>query len=237
MPDSQRITDANGLVTARDDEAGRVAAGLLALQTIVGAVVFQEAEDCAGGPCLGLYSFVVRCYGALLMDADGLIKLHRGGVLALVVRTFSCAVPQAAYEEVVTRGKARLYEDAGEIEAIISNAVTILPVQGRQQPELGLGAGELGILSFLVRERDCIVVSDDRRFLATLTTQGSEFLTPADMLVVLGRRGILTRAEAREALERLRPVIREAAYREARQDLEIGRESDDEEQGSAAANP
>lgn len=40
------------------------------------------------------------------------------------------------------------------------------------------------------------------------------------MLVVLARRGILTRAEARGALERLRPAIRLAAYWEARQDLE-----------------
>ncbi len=65
-----------------------------------------------------------------------------------------------------------------------------------------------------------MVVSDDRRFLAVLTAQGTLFLTPADLLVVLALRGILTRGEAREALDHLRPMIRLAAYWDARRDLE-----------------
>ena len=51
-------------------------------------------------------------------------------------------------------------------------------------------------------------------------THGTSFLTPADLLVVMARQGILTKVEAREALERLRPAIRLAAYWDARQDLE-----------------
>jgi len=42
------------------------------------------------------------------------------------------------------------------------------------------------------------------------------------MLVVLAKRGIMTILEAEEALERLRPLIRVAAYYDARQDLEAG---------------
>lgn len=163
------------------------------------------------------------------MDADGLIKLHRAGVLDHVVRTFACTIPQAVFDEVVTKGKMRLHQDAEAIEGIIADTVTILSVQGRQQPEVGLGAGERGILGLVAQEQDAIIVSDDRRFLALLTTEGIEFLTPADMLVVLARRGILTRAEAREALERLRPAIRLAAYWDARQDLEFGGETHHEE--------
>lgn len=156
------------------------------------------------------------------MDADGLIKLYRAGVLDHVVRAFACTIPQGVYDEVVTKGKARLHQDAEAIDQIILDTVTILPVPGSRQPELGLGAGELGILSLIPQEQDAIVVSDDRRFLALLAAQGTDFLTPADMLVVLARRGILARAGAREALERLRPAIRLAAYWDAMQDLEFG---------------
>lgn len=157
-----------------------------------------------------------------LIDSDGLIKLHRAGILAQVVSTFYCAIPQAVFDEVITKGKQRLHQDADEIEAIISDRVSILPAQGRPQPERGLGAGELGILSLMTEDQDTVVVSDDRRFLVVLTMQGSEFLTPADVLVVLARRRVLTRDEARDALDRLRPVIRPAAYWETRQDLEFG---------------
>ncbi|MDO8689797.1 MAG: hypothetical protein Q7R39_07260 [Dehalococcoidia bacterium] len=165
----------------------------------------------------------------LLMDADGIIKLHRAGVLAHVIGTFPCTIPQAVYDEVVTRGKATLHQDAEEIETIISGVVSVLPAQRHQQPELSLGAGELAILSAIPQDEDSIVVSDDRRFLSILTTRGAEFLTPADMLVVLARRGVLTGTEAGEALERLRPVIRVAAYRDARKDLELGGETHEEE--------
>jgi hypothetical protein len=84
---------------------------------------------------------------------------------------------------------------------------------------LGLGAGERAILSLITEWPDAVVVSDDRRFLTVLAAQRAAFLTPADMLVVLARRGILTKVEAGDALERLRPAIRTKAYWDARMDL------------------
>ena len=53
----------------------------------------------------------------LLIDADGLIKLNRAGVLSQVTASFACLVPRAVFDEVVTEGKARHYEDATAIEA------------------------------------------------------------------------------------------------------------------------
>jgi hypothetical protein len=156
----------------------------------------------------------------LLLDADGLIKLYRAGVLLQVVGTFACSIPFTVYEEVVTRGKARLHPDAEAIESILAGEVAVWQVERHRDPEQGLGEGELGILSLLYEERDATVVSDDRRFLTALTRQGTPFLTPADMIVVLLRREKLTDGEAREALDRLRPMIRLAAYWDARQELE-----------------
>ena len=164
----------------------------------------------------------------LLIDADGLIKLHRAGVLTVVVSVFSCVIPQTVHHEVVTVGKERLYQDAEAIEWILSDSVSILPVQVQEEPGLGLGAGELGLMSLLNSVRDAVVVSDDRRFLAELRARGVQFLTPAHVVVALARRGVLTGEEAREALDRLRPAIRSAAYWEARQDLEAEGEPNEE---------
>lgn len=139
-----------------------------------------------------------------------------------MVGAYPCTMPQAVHDEVVTQGKARLHQDAEAIEAIIAGAVTIVTTQEREQPETGLGAGEIGILDLLDQETDPIVVSDNRRFLTLLSMRGIPFLTPADILVLLAKGGVLPRREAREALERLRPLIRVAAYHEAREDLEGG---------------
>ncbi|MSQ15286.1 MAG: hypothetical protein EXR50_05435 [Dehalococcoidia bacterium] len=165
----------------------------------------------------------------LLLDADGIIKLYRAGVLTLVVSEFSCVIPQSVYDEVVTKGKAHLHQDAEAIETIITGNVMVTPAQQHEQQDSGLGAGELGILGLLLHERNAIVVSDDRRFLAVLATQGTPFLTPADLLVVLARRGTLTKDEAMEALDGLRPTIRLAAYWDAMQDLESGDEHREKE--------
>jgi hypothetical protein len=152
------------------------------------------------------------------------IKLYRSGILARVVSAFNCEMPGAVYDEVVTQGKHRLYQDAEAIEGVIAGAVPIIATSQIRKPETGLGAGELGILEILHKETNLIVGSDDRHFLNILTKLGAGFLTPADTLVLLAARNSITRSEAREALERLRPLIRVAAYYEAREYLEKGGE-------------
>lgn len=164
----------------------------------------------------------------LLLDADGLIKLQRAGVLPQVVRMFDCVIPQTVYDEAVTQGIARLHQDAEAIEAALNGTVSVAPVPTAQR-ESGLGAGEMGILGLLPTEAEAVVVSDDRRFLAVLMARGTPFLTPADLLVVLARRGSLTADEAMRALDRLRPGIRAAAYWEARHDLAVGGEEREKE--------
>ena len=157
----------------------------------------------------------------LLLDADGLIKLHHAGVVGRMVRAFRCTVPEAVYHEVVTRGKERLHQDAEEIEQILGEEAKVVRTE-QVYGETGLGAGEMAVLTLAVQDQDAIVVSDDRRFLALLTARRLRFLTPADLLVVLARQRILTKGEACKALERLRPMVRAAAYWEAKEDLEQG---------------
>ena len=156
------------------------------------------------------------------MDADGLIKLYRAGVLPHVITEFPSTVPTSVYEEVVIVGKARLHSDAEAIQSIIEGSVTIKATNSPLRPDLGLGAGESAILD-LLPAADTFVVSDDRRFLTLLAMQATPFLTPAGLLVLLKRQGALTKEQADEALERLRPSIRPAAYWEARQDIQLRR--------------
>ena len=157
----------------------------------------------------------------LLLDADGLIKLHRAGVVGTMVKAFRCTVPEAVYYEVVTRGKERLHQDAEEIEQVLAEHAEVVRTE-QEHGETGLGAGEMAVLTLAAQDQGAIVLSDDRRFLALLTARGLRFLTPADLLVVLARQRILTKGEAGKALERLRPVVQAAAFWEANEDLEQG---------------
>ena len=157
----------------------------------------------------------------LLLDADGLIKLHRAGVVSRMVKAFRCTVPEAVYHEVVTIGKERLHQDAEDIEQVLAEHAEVVRTE-QEHGETGLGAGEIAVLTLAAQDQGAIVVSDDRRFLAILSTRGLPFLTPVDLLVVLARRRILTKGEAKKSLERLRPMVRAAAYWEAKEDLEQG---------------
>ena len=155
----------------------------------------------------------------LIFDSDGLIKLNRAGVLGRVIQSFVCLVPQSVYDEVVIEGKARRYPDAEVIEVALDGGAEVVPHAGRREPNLGLGAGEISILSLLPQMPEAIIISDDRRFLTILSAEQVPFLTPVDLLVVMAKQGFLTEDEAREALERLRPSIRTKAYLEAQTDL------------------
>lgn len=164
----------------------------------------------------------------LIFDADGMIKLYRSGILAEVTQVFSCVITSTVLDEVVTKGKARLHQDAEAIGTIISDSVELVATKEYQELELGLGAGESSILDLLDREQDVLVVSDDRRFLSVLSARNIPYLTPANMVLVLAKRSILTEAEAEEALELLRPLIRTAAYWETREELRKEGERDEE---------
>jgi hypothetical protein len=56
------------------------------------------------------------------------------------------------------------------------------------------------------------ICSDDRRFLARLRTLGIPFLTPAVLLLVLVKRGSLTRQEGSARLQALAPYISADEY-------------------------
>ena len=98
------------------------------------------------------------------------------------------------------------------------------PPEDQAIKALPLGAGEKETLTAYVREQADAVLSDDRGFLKALEAQGFPYLTPAAAVVLLTRQAALSRQEALQALERLRPWIRKEQYGAARRDLEAREE-------------
>jgi hypothetical protein len=155
----------------------------------------------------------------LILDSDGLIKLNRAGVLEVVMKSFACLVPRAVYEEVVIVGSEHKYADAEAIGETLRDRARIPAHTETERAELGLGKGEAAILAQVGQFADAVVVSDDRRFLTVLSVEEIAFLTPADLLVLMAKRGYLTTDDAVRAVERLRPLIRTQAYFDARASL------------------
>ncbi len=158
----------------------------------------------------------------LILDADGLIKLHRASILEEVAQRFQCIIPNAVYDEVVTKGKEHGYVDAEDIDRIIASEIAVQQVPpGEELEQLGLGNGETEALALATQlGSEAIVVTDDRQFLGMLIGLRIPFLVPAAILTTMAQEGFINRLEASEALERMRPIIPRTQYQLALQDLE-----------------
>ena len=161
----------------------------------------------------------------LLLDADGLIKLHRAGLLGLMAESFSCAIPKEVYHEAVTQGMASRYPDAEAIESIVQRSIKVtsarpseLGLEGWEKP--ALGRGEIAVLALYAQGVGDVVISDDRAFLNLLTRRGIPFLVPAALILRMVRQRVISVWVAKNALERLRPSIRQAVYHEVMRSLE-----------------
>ena len=162
-----------------------------------------------------------------LFDADAIIKLQRAEILQHVAQILDCIIPEAVYHEVVTRGRVFNHSDAEAIDRIIQASVVVQPPMGVATPDIaetiGVNAGEkelLGLFYSSPAEVETIILIDDRRFLALLHYLEIPALIPADFIVLMARQGFLLKREARNALEHIRPLIRETAYQQALKDLE-----------------
>lgn len=162
----------------------------------------------------------------LVVDADGLIKLGKARVLALLIEEHEVLVPEAVYEEAVTKGKQELYEDAFELEATLGGGARIFEAELEREPSLAmeeassLGSGEQAALRLYREQGADAVLSDDRVFLRFLDGSSVPYLTPAGAVVGLVGSGRLDPVEGLAALERLRGHIRDVVYREAIKELE-----------------
>jgi hypothetical protein len=163
----------------------------------------------------------------LVIDADGLIKLGKSGLLGASVGSHEVLVPEAVYEEAVVKGKQELYEDAFELEKLLEDeGVPIV----RSDPDpradrllegvTSLGAGERSALRLYFAEEADAVSSDDRVFLNFLGRHSVPFVTPVNVVVGLTRSGRVSLEEGLEALEQLSEAVRADVYERAKAELE-----------------
>lgn len=152
--------------------------------------------------------------------------MYKSGILERVLELWKVSVPAAVYEETVQRGREEAYPDAEAIDRLIAKRVRTPRRDPRAQRILqtcpSLGKGEREALYLLLAEQADAVVSDDRAFLRILRRHNLPGLPPALVLPKLVEEGKLSKEEALQALERMRPLIRREAYLEARTRLEGG---------------
>lgn len=144
----------------------------------------------------------------IVMDADCLIKLTKAGLKEEVCKAFTITIPRRVEEEVVEQGKRKDLPDAFVIERNVSAG--LLAVQSAGGVKTAIGEKE-AILLFQKGGFDAIA-SDDRRFVRQLRAFDIPYLTPAVVLAVMVKKGIMTVSDALQRLEALSPYISESEY-------------------------
>lgn len=161
----------------------------------------------------------------VVLDSDGLIKLAKAGILEVVMRAWTCLVPQAVWAETVARGMKAAYPDALAIHEALDRSTVQPWIRHPRATALlaqkhGLGRGEQEALHLFFTARADAIISDDSAFLTELGRAGVRYLPPALVPVQLARERHLDPRAALEGLERMRRFIRPEVYRAARSDLE-----------------
>ena len=157
----------------------------------------------------------------LILDADGLIKLNRAGVLDLLADSYECSIPSAVYQEALVNAAHR-HSDAEVIDAIIrkSISVTIIEEIPHEVPA-HIGEGEREVLAlFMQSEGTNTIISDDGQFLRILDEHSIPFFSPSSMILNMVDQGVLTKAMGGAAVDLLKPLIKPDEYQRSQSALE-----------------
>ncbi|MCF7875620.1 hypothetical protein K9M06_01060 [Candidatus Bipolaricaulota bacterium] len=175
----------------------------------------------------------------IALDLDGLIKLKKAGLLTALAECHDCLIPEAVYRETVTKGKKELYEDAFEIEEIVEKNIECKKAKKSDRSNkvlksgdpTSLGKGEKQALRLYFQEEGKAIISDDRTFLNLLDRNNRKseseevpFITPANAMVAMANKGIISNEEARRGLNQIKDLIRQSSYQVALEELEHGGE-------------
>ena len=153
-----------------------------------------------------------------VLDTDGLIKLTKSGIIEELAKHRKCLITQEVFNEAVKEGKERLYEDAYVIEDMINRKLILVEKINFEEIE-GLGNGEASSLAIYKKKRCSAIITDDRKFLSLLEEQNIPFIMPVDAIVGLLKRRKTTRKAASDALEKMKPFIREDLYIKAKNEI------------------
>jgi len=168
---------------------------------------------------------------SIILDADGLIKLGKIGLLPSLGRSYNCIITDQVFKEAIERGKEHFYEDAFVLENYINQGIIRvaatkpnLKVKKLLQKTQSLGEGEKSTLHLFYSQDALAIVSDDLAFLNLLDRYNIPYLTPANLISKLVEIREISKQEGLIALEKLRPYIRSSLYKLVKKELEVKNE-------------
>lgn len=165
---------------------------------------------------------------SIILDADGLIKLGKTGLLPFLARSYNCIITDQVFKEAVEKGKKYFYEDAFVLEnytsqGIVKVAITKTNSKAKKilQNVQSLGEGEKSTLHLFYNQNVLAIVSDDVAFLNLLDSYNIPYLTPANLISRLVELKKITKKKGLIALENLRPYTRSSIYELVKKELEV----------------
>lgn len=156
-----------------------------------------------------------------IIDTDSLIKLTKSGIIKEACRHFKFVITEEVYDEAVTKGKIALHKDAFEIEELIDK--NLIKIRGKKEEEtletVNLGKGETSTFA-LYKKAKGIIVTDDNTFINFLKNNKTEFMVPADFLVLMRNLKKINSTKALSHLENIKPYIKTKVYLSIKKILE-----------------
>lgn len=149
-----------------------------------------------------------------IIDADSLIKLTKASIIKKMCKNFNCSITKEVYEEVVTQGKERLYQDAFKIEKLVQNKSIKLNKTKPKEMEVRktLDEGEKSIYLLHKSSKNTMLVSDDNTFLNFLKEEEEKFTTPTRLITLLKSLNIIDSKQALVYLNKMKPYIKSKTY-------------------------
>jgi len=145
-----------------------------------------------------------------------LIKLTKVGILSKFIQHIECHIPEQVYYETVKQGKKSFYGDAEEIEQAVGNKkIKVHKITIKTRP--GFGKGEIATKHLAEKINAHAIMSDDAKFLKSVCNHTTLLSTHAIILLWIGK--LITKKEAVEYIEKIKPMVTKKAYENAIKNL------------------
>lgn len=174
--------------------------------------------------CRKVYKFVDdRIFmTSFVLDADCLIKLAKAQLLTVLAESFECTVTKTVLEEVL-KGKEKLFEDAFAIEKLAaSKKLKVVSVE-QLRSDISSGKGEKSILTVLEKNKNVVVISDDRKFLSILERLKYSYVNSGDVIVLLYLSGKISKENALSNLNAIKSIISKKVFENALFNIKEGK--------------
>lgn len=163
----------------------------------------------------------------VVLDSDGLIKLAKSGVLENILDCFECFISSEVFKEAVIEGQKLGFEDAFFVENLLKKKKLKVKkhslnkkASGLLENIFGLGTGEISSFHLFYNTKAAALVTDDQRFLRFLEQNKIAFVLPADLIHKILVLRKISKTDAINALEKIKPLIKEEVFKKIKLKIE-----------------